>query len=90
MLQKNNFENYFIGADEIKNLDLTSIDYFVDKLIPKGTLCALVWESDTGKSSLLRQLGVSIAYGDENFLGFKLSGKCRNVLYNVLFVQESV
>ena len=79
--KSNGISKIFKGADEIKSLDLTSIDYLVDKLIPRGTLCALVGESDTGKSSLLRQLGVSIAYGDENFLGFKLSGKCRNVLY---------
>lgn len=71
----------FRGADEIKNLDIKNINYLVDKLIPRGTLCALVGESDTGKSSLLRQLGVSIAYGDENFIGFKLNSGCGNVLY---------
>jgi len=70
-----------IGADKIKNLDFTSIDYLVDELIPRGTLCALVGESDTGKSSLLRQLGLSISYGDEDFIGFRLNWKCRNVIY---------
>ena len=32
----------FIGADEIKNKDYDSIEFLVDKLIPQGTLCALV------------------------------------------------
>ena len=71
----------FIGADVIKNRDFKEIEYVVDKLIPRGSLCALAGESDTGKSSLLRQLAVSLAYGDEDFIGFKLNGTCRNVLY---------
>jgi RecA-family ATPase len=65
----------------IKNKDYKEVEYLVDKLIPKGTLCALVGESDTGKSSLLRQLAVSMVYGDEDFLGFKMKSSCNNVLY---------
>ena len=79
--KKKHASKTFKGADKIKNLDYSNIEFLVDKLIPKGTLCALVGESDTGKSSLLRQLGVSLAYGDENFIGFKVNGNCRNVLY---------
>ena len=71
----------FTGADEIKNKDYDSIEFLVDKLIPQGTLCALVGESDTGKSSLLRQLALSLVYGDDHFLGFKLKESCRNVIY---------
>ena len=71
----------FIGADEIKNKDYDSIEFLVDKLIPQGTLCALVGESDTGKSSLLRQLALYLVYGDSDFLGFKLKESCRNVIY---------
>ena len=44
----------FRGAVELKNLEIREIDYLVDRLIPRGTLCSLVGESDTGKSSLLR------------------------------------
>jgi RecA-family ATPase len=71
----------FIGADEIKNKNYNRIEFLVDKLIPMGTLCALVGESDTGKSSLLRQLALSLVYGDSDFLGFKLKESCRNVIY---------
>ena len=42
----------FIGADVIKRKDHNEIKFLVYKLIPRGTLCALVGESDTGKSSL--------------------------------------
>lgn len=71
----------FIGADQLKNQDLKEVDYLIEKLVPRGALCALVGESDTGKSSLLRQLAVSLAYGDEKFIGFKLNHKCKNVVY---------
>ena len=71
----------FRGADEILNQNHEEIDFLVDKLIPKGTLCALAGESDTGKSSFLRQLAISLVYGDSDFLGFKLNNVCKNVIY---------
>ena len=71
----------FIGADIIKNKNYNDVRYLIDKLIPRGTLCALVGESDTGKSSLLRQLAMSLVYGDSDFLGFKLDESSRNVIY---------
>ena len=71
----------FKGADELKNQEITEIDYLVDRLIPRGTLCSLVGESDTGKSSILRQLAVSVAYGDDTFIGFKLNENYQNVVY---------
>ena len=72
---------YFKGADQLKNQEIKEVDFLVDQLIPRGTLCSLVGESDTGKSSLLRQLAVSVAYGDETIIGFKLNDQCRNVVY---------
>ena len=75
----------FKGADELKNQEIQEIDYLVDRLIPRGTLCTLVGESDTGKSSLLRQLAVSVAYGDDTFLGLKLNDNCRSVVYVIKF-----
>ena len=78
---KGKLKKLLIGADIIKNKNYSEIEYLVEELIPKGTLCALVGESDTGKSSLLRQLAVSLVYGDDKFLGFKLNDSCRNVVY---------
>ena len=71
----------FIGADIIKNKNYDDVEFLVDKLFPKGTLCALVGESDTGKSSFLRQLALSIACDDSEFIGFKLNDHCKNVVY---------
>ena len=74
-------ELLFKTADSIYNLKHKKGQFLVDKLIPKGALSALVGESDTGKSSFLRQLALSVVYGDSDFLGFKIDGSCRNVLY---------
>ena len=80
-LVEGKLNNLFMGADKIFNQNHQKIDFLVDKLIPKGTLCALVGESDTGKSSFLRQLAISLVYGDSDFLGFKLNNVCKNVIY---------
>ena len=80
-LVEGRLNNLFLGADKIFNQNHQKIDFLVDKLIPKGTLCALVGESDTGKSSFLRQLAISLVYGDSDFLGFKLNNVCKNVIY---------
>ena len=70
---RNRLKNLFVGADLLKNLEVEDQDFLVENLIPRGVLCGLVGESDTGKSSFLRQLAVSLVYGDQNFLGFKLN-----------------
>lgn len=41
----------FIGADVIKNRDFKEIEYVVDKLIPRGSLCALALLSLLDKSN---------------------------------------
>jgi len=74
-------EKIFIPADSLYNLEYKEGKFLVDKLIPKASLTGLVGESDTGKSSFLRQLAISIVYGDDNFLEFNINGGCRNVLY---------
>lgn len=71
----------FISANTIYDKNFTEPEFLVDKLIPRGSLSALVGESDTGKSSFLRQLAFSIVYGDSDFLGFKIYVGCNNVLY---------
>ena len=53
-------EKIFIPADSLYNLEYKEGKFLVDKLIPKASLTGLVGESDTGKSSFLRQLAISI------------------------------
>lgn len=44
-------------------------------------MACLAGSSDTGKSSLLRQLAISITAGETNFLGFKINSKHQSVIY---------
>jgi RecA-family ATPase len=77
----NRLEKIFIPADELFNQESIGEKFLVDKIISVASLTGLVGESDTGKSSFLRQLAISIVYGDDFFLGFKINGDCRIVLY---------
>ena len=74
-------EKIFIPADKLFRQESKEEKFLVNKIIPKASLTGLVGESDTGKSSFLRQLAISIVYGDDDFLGFKINSGCRNVLY---------
>lgn len=52
-----------------------------DPFLQKVGLASVVGSSDTGKSSFLRQLALSIALGKSEFLGFKLSPENNRVIY---------
>jgi RecA-family ATPase len=74
-------EKIFIPADKLFSQESKEEKFLIDKIIPIASLTGLVGESDTGKSSFLRQLAISIVYGDDDFLGFKINSGCKNVLY---------
>jgi len=57
------------------------IPKLLEPIFPKKGLISLVGSSDTGKSTLLRQLSISIAFGLDEFLGYKLNTNTRNVIY---------
>ncbi len=50
-------------------------------IFPKVGLASLVGSSDTGKSTFLRQLALSLALGLDNFVGYKLFPTSRNVIF---------
>ena len=53
----------------------------LDPFLQKVGLASIVGSSDTGKSSFLRQLALSIALGKDEFIGFKLHSESKNVIY---------
>lgn len=53
----------------------------VEPIFPSTGVCAVAGSSDTGKSSFLRQLAISVAIGEKEFLGFKTNYVHRRVLY---------
>lgn len=61
--------------------DITEIECLVEPFLQLTGLACLAGSSDTGKSSLLRQLAISIVTGEEDFIGFKLNPRHKSVLY---------
>ena len=58
-----------------------SVPMLVENLLPKKGLAAIAGESDSGKSTWLRQLGLSVSIDEEEFLGRKLNSVHNRVLY---------
>lgn len=83
--------------DEVQNLSRETNDEITGEMLllsdPKEIPClvypflqqtgiaCLGGSSDTGKSSLLRQLACSIVTGEKEFLGFQINAKHRSVFY---------
>ena len=79
-------ENLFRIEDEITgeqllNSKVEEIPCLVFPLLQQTGLACLAGSSDTGKSSILRQLAIDIVSGKENFLGFKINAKHKSVIY---------
>ena len=55
-------------------------DYLVDEIIGAGDLVVLAGDTGLGKSLIAHQIGVSLAVGEPDVLGFKIP-KQRRVLY---------
>lgn len=83
--KQNSKESNFI-KDDFSALKLFEFDYeelpkLLDPIFPKVGLASLVGSSDTGKSTFLRQLAISIAFGLDNFVGYKLDTTTKNVIF---------
>ena len=68
------------GAELIGN-DITDIPKLIDPIFPKVGVIALAGSSDTGKSSILRQMAMEIVSRKETFLGFPILADHHSVLY---------
>lgn len=68
-------------ADELLNLKIKTFPWLIDNMLPQTGIVGLVGSSDTGKSTLARQLAISIARGDNSFLGFQLNSRRQRALY---------
>ncbi|WP_295674417.1 AAA family ATPase [uncultured Mucilaginibacter sp.] len=61
--------------------DIKEIPTLVYPFLQQTGLACLAGSSDTGKSSILRQLAVAVVTGENNFLGFQINAKHRSVIY---------
>jgi archaellum biogenesis ATPase FlaH len=73
-------ENEF-NAYQLYNAGTKEIPKLLDPFLQTTGLASVVGESDSGKSTFLRQLAISIVLKLDNFLGFKLNGKTNKVIY---------
>jgi KaiC/GvpD/RAD55 family RecA-like ATPase len=74
-------EKSLYSAFELLNLNIKEVPKLVDPLFQKTGLASLVGTSDTGKSTFLRQLALSIVLKKEKFLDFKLNFTHGKVIY---------
>lgn len=81
--QKHNkgFDSDNYSALKLFNFEYPELPKLIDPIFPKIGLASLVGSSDTGKSTLLRQLAISISLGLEDFVGYKLNPTHQNVIF---------
>jgi len=53
----------------------TKVRCLADPILPSQAVAVLAGSSDTGKSSILRQLALAVAMGEADFLGFPLNAQ---------------
>lgn len=70
-----------ITGEALLNMEVEEEPFLVEQLFQKSGLSCLAGSSDTGKSSLLRQLSISIVTGKTEFIGFGIYPKHKSVIY---------
>ena len=76
-----NLEKGVFSATELLERKTTEIPCLVEPIFPQVGLTALAGSSDTGKSSLLRQLAIAVVTGESTFLNFKLNQRYNKAIY---------
>lgn len=79
-LQNGFHEDKYSGLS-LFNFEFSELPKLIDPIFPTTGLVSLVGSSDTGKSTFLRQLGLSIALGINDFVGYEINSESRNVIY---------
>lgn len=71
----------FISAEALLNMKLEKIPCLIEPIFPKVGLIAIAGSSDTGKSTLMRQLCLQIVTGADTFLGYQLQATHQRAIY---------
>lgn len=86
VLDASSTENKNFAEDRYSGLSLFSFEFnelpkLIDPIFPQTGVVSLVGSSDTGKSTLLRQLALSIAFGLDSFIGYEIGVNAKKVIY---------
>lgn len=74
-------EKVFFTATELISMDIEKVPTLWNPFLPLRGLAGLTGSSDTGKSTFLRQLAMSVCTRQKEFLGYPLTVRSGNVLY---------
>lgn len=74
-------EKTFYNGMELIERNIETLPTLLDPIFPSCGAIAIAGSSDLGKSTLLRQFALSVALGDETFLGWKLNTKHKRSIY---------
>lgn len=80
-MSEKSVEKNIITAAKLFDLNMTEVPKLLMPFYQKVGVAALVGSSDTGKSTLLRQLGLHIVLKMDVFLNFPIEAKHHRVLY---------
>lgn len=72
---------YYFTAKELMARNLKEMPFLLDNIFQQKGLAILGGSSDTGKSSLLRQLAICVSLGESTFLGVKLNPVHNRAIY---------
>jgi len=73
--------NYVYRADKLIENAEDKIDFLLEPVLPRHCVAMLAGPSDSNKSTFLRQFGLAIVSGYDEFVDFKLYSKYRSVIY---------
>lgn len=71
----------FYNAYTLYNSEIKKVPKLLDPFLQKVGLASIVGSSDTGKSTFLRQLALSVALNRPDFVGFKINSGTNKVIY---------
>ena len=73
--------SFIVTGEELIGNSIADIPKLIDPIFPSVGVIAIAGSSDTGKSSLLRQLAIEIVTRKETFIGFPIKAVHNSVLY---------